>query len=90
MRHVRSVNVLLYILCVVLSGWLSSYGKPLNGITSWFVEKAYSLFGSSLSGVYEAEADPVRFTAFIVAVLIYATVMYVILRLLFRNFQANR
>jgi hypothetical protein len=90
MRTVRNVNIALFVLCVVLSGWLSSFGKPLNGVTIWFMDKAYSVFGSMLSEPYEADADPIRFTAIIVAVLIYAIVMFVILRLLFRKFQANR
>jgi hypothetical protein len=54
------------------------------------MDKAYSVFGSMLSEPYEADADPIRFTAIIVAVLIYAVVMFVILRLLFRKFLVNR
>lgn len=54
------------------------------------MDKAYSVFGSMLSEPYEPDADPIRFTAIIVAVLVYAIVMFVILRLLFRKFQAKR
>jgi len=80
----------LYSSCIIFSWWLSSFGKPLNGITQWAMDTAYITFGSGLSGSYEAYADPVRFIALIVMVLIYATVLFLLIRLALRKFQHKR
>lgn len=80
----------LYSICIVFSWWLSSFGKPLNELTQWVMDTAYSTFGSGVSGLYEADADPVRFIALIVMVLIYAMVLFLLLRLVLRKFQTKR
>lgn len=83
-------NAAIYSICIVFAWWLSSFGKPLNGLTQWVMDTAYSTFGSGLSGSYEADADPVRFIALILMVLIYATVLFLLTRLVLRKFQAKR
>lgn len=90
MRTVGFVkNAALYSICIVFSWWLASFGKPLNGLTEGVMDTAYSAFGSGLSGSYEVDADPIRFIALIVMVLIYATVLYLLLGVVIRKFQAN-
>ena len=54
------------------------------------MDTAYNTFGSGLSGSYETDADPVRFIALILMVLIYATILFLLTRLVQRKFQANR
>ncbi len=83
-------NAALYSICIIFSWWLSSFGKPLNGITQWAMDTAYSAFGSGLSGSYEADADPVRFMALILMVLFYATVLFLLTRIVLRKFQNKR
>jgi hypothetical protein len=68
-------NAAIYSICIVFAWWLSSFGKPLNGLTQWVMDTAYSTFGSGFSGSYEADADP-GIVAIILMVLIYATVLF--------------
>ena len=39
-------NAAIYSICIVFAWWLSSFGKPLNGLTQWVMDTAYSTFGS--------------------------------------------
>jgi hypothetical protein len=54
------------------------------------MDTAYSTFGYGLSGSYEAAADPVRFIALIVMVLIYATVLFLLIRLALGKLKNKR
>lgn len=83
-------NAAIYSICIIFAWWLSSFDKPLNGLTQWVMDTAYSTFGSGLSGSYEADADPVRFIALLVMVLIYAMVLFLLIRLALRKFQNKR
>lgn len=80
----------LYSICIIFSWSLSSFGKPLNGITQWAMDTAYSTFDSGLSGSYEADADPIRFIALILMVLICATVLFLLIRIALRKLKNKR
>lgn len=70
------VNIGVYIVCFVSMFFMTKYIKPLYNITYWVMEKSYQKFYMYLDCCYEPYADPIRFTALIVCVMLYSLLPY--------------
>lgn len=79
-------NAALFVVCFIVAFVLSMHGMPLNTPTLAIVDYAYQTFGDALAGNYEQGADPVSFTAILVANLIYALILFAILKRIGKTF----
>ncbi|QKJ87404.1 hypothetical protein PMPD1_2462 [Paramixta manurensis] len=73
-------NIALFIICFILAFVISMYGMPLNSLTQSVVDWSYAHFSHILTGVYESESDPVTFTALMVMLLLYALILFFIIK----------
>ena len=73
-------NAALFVVCFIVAFVLSMHGMPLNAPTLAILDYAYQTFGHSLAGDYEQGADPVSFTAILVANLVYALILFALLK----------
>ena len=78
-------NSLLFAVCFLFALWLSSYGKPLNGITLWVMDHTWCLFNSRLSEPYESGADPISFITILVMALLYALLLFFFIRMVLKK-----
>ncbi len=77
-------NGVLFIVCFIIAFVLSMHGMPLNTPTLAIVDYVYQIFGNSF-GNYEQGADPASFTGILVANLIYALILFVLLKKAFNK-----
>ncbi|MBH1932246.1 hypothetical protein PJX95_08190 [Serratia rubidaea] len=80
-------NAALFVVCFIVAFVLSMHGMPLNAPTLAIVDYAYQTFGHSLAGNYEQGADPVSFTAILVANLVYALILFALIKRIAKTFN---
>ncbi|MBP2169323.1 hypothetical protein J2125_002515 [Erwinia toletana] len=73
-------NVILFIGCFIVALFLSRYGMPLHSVTSYLVDEAHSFFDKYQPDIYEPDSDPASFAALVVAVTVYAMILYYIIK----------
>ncbi|CAI0927160.1 Uncharacterised protein [Serratia ficaria] len=73
----------LFVACFIIAFVLSMHGMPLNTPTLAVADYAYQTFGNSLNSSYEEGADPVTFTALFAVNLVYALILFAVLKRLF-------
>lgn len=78
-------NAGLFFICLVTAFCLSIYGMPLNSLTVGVSDWAYTTFRPLISTPYEADADPTSFFAFVIMLCVYASIMFVIVKLILRT-----
>ncbi|GEM_PF-533904 len=78
-------NTGLFFICLVTAFCLSIYGMPLNSLTVGVSDWAYATFRPLISTPYEADADPTSFFAFVIMLCVYASIMFVIVKLILRT-----
>ncbi|MCZ3381875.1 hypothetical protein O3S68_06145 [Kosakonia sp. SOY2] len=78
-------NAGLFFICFVAALCLSIYGMPLNSLTVGVSDWAYATFRPLISTPYEADADPTSFFAFVIMLCVYASIMFVIVKLILRT-----
>ncbi len=76
-----------WIICFIFSFMISRYGMPLYSVTAWIVEHCYQLFSPWQADTYEAGTDPVTFISLIGTITLYATILYVVLKVLVRKIR---
>lgn len=79
-------NGILFVVCFIIAFVLSMHGMPLNAPTLALVDYAYQIFGNSFSN-YEQGADPASFTAILVANLVYALILFALLKRIAKAFN---
>lgn len=73
-------NAALFVVCFIVAFVLSMHGMPLNAPTLAAMDYAYQTFGHSLAGNYEHGADPASFTAIMVVNLVYAMILFALIK----------
>lgn len=77
-------NVIIFLICLVLAFVLSMYKMPLSNLTQSIVDWSYSHFSFLITDVYESGSDPITFSALIITLLIYAVILFTIIKMLMR------
>ncbi|HAZ77468.1 MAG TPA: hypothetical protein DCX28_13720 [Enterobacteriaceae bacterium] len=87
-KHVKNIG--LFTLCFISALWLSRYGMPLYSITNKFIEFSHQVFGKYQSDIYEAGTDPLTFTTLLVAITLYALIIFWCTKIIIKKLREKR
>lgn len=88
MKTVKYVkNILLFALCFAIAFGLTKYGMPLYSFTFSIADFIHNTFGKYQTGIYEFDSDPLTFFSVLTLIIIYALVLFFVVKLLISKFK---